>query len=79
MGNRNGFFGKKHSQETIDNMKESRKNNGVGEKNSQYGTCWVCHTEFGTKKIKLFELQSYENEGWCRGRNGSLCQARTDI
>ena len=38
-----------------------------GEKNSQYGTCWI--TKDGTnKKIKKEELSLYESEGWIKGR-----------
>jgi hypothetical protein len=39
-----------------------------GEKNSQFGTCWICHQEFGNKKIKLEALQEFIDEGWIRGK-----------
>jgi hypothetical protein len=38
-----------------------------GEKNSQYGTCWI--TKDGeNKKIKKCELDFFENKGWKKGR-----------
>ena len=48
-------------------MSEIRKGTGTGETNSQYGTCWV--TKDGSnKKIKKEDLETYLNEGWCKGR-----------
>lgn len=61
------FTGKKHSEETKKLMSESAKGKRVGEKNSQFGTCWV--TKDGeNKKIKKGDLSTYESEGWERGR-----------
>lgn len=37
-----------------------------GEKNSQYGTCWVWKFEEGNKKIKNELLQEYIDKGWER-------------
>lgn len=67
-GDNNPFYGKKHSQETIDNMSLNRKGRGMGQENSQFGTCWISHPELGTKKIKKDEFILFENEGWCKGR-----------
>jgi hypothetical protein len=39
-----------------------------GEKNSQYGTCWVVHEVFGNKKIKKDLLPDYLLQGWVKGR-----------
>jgi hypothetical protein len=59
--------GKKHSDETKQKMSEAKKGFGIGENNSQYGTCWI--TKDGTnKKIKKEEIETYLNEGWVKGR-----------
>lgn len=39
----------------------------VGERNSQYGTCWVSKDSF-TKKIKKEFLDAFLKDGWVRGR-----------
>ena len=44
------FLGKKHKIETIEKLKGHSRQNG--EKNSQYGTCWITHPELGNKKIE---------------------------
>jgi hypothetical protein len=59
--------GKKHSDESKQLMSEKKKGLGVGETNSQYGTCWI--TKDGTnKKIKKEDLETYLNNGWVKGR-----------
>lgn len=61
------FLNKKHSEETKKKMSESSKGMGVGDKNSQFGTCWI--TKDGiNKKIKKEELTLYLNENWIKGR-----------
>ncbi len=65
--NYNTFEGKQHSDETKKLMSEKKKGVGVGETNSQYGTCWV--TKDGVnKKIKKEDLEIYLLEGWNKGR-----------
>ncbi len=59
--------GKKHSDETKNKISESKKNKRKGEKNSQYGTCWITKDSIN-KKIKKEEFDSYLNEGWVKGR-----------
>lgn len=59
--------GRKHSDETKEKMSEMRKGNGIGNTNSQYGTCWI--TKDGeNKKIKKEDLVTYINDGWVKGR-----------
>lgn len=54
-----GMLGKNHSEETKKKMS--------GEKNSQFGTCWVTN---GVKpiKIKKEQLDEYLSKGYSRGR-----------
>ena len=63
------FSGKKHKQETKEKWKETYKNikHQQGEKNSQYGTCWITK-EGENKKIKKEELEIFEQQGWKKGR-----------
>jgi hypothetical protein len=61
------WTGKKHSDETKELLCEIRKGTGIGEKNSQYGTCWITK-DGANKKIKKEDLDSYLNEGWVKGR-----------
>lgn len=63
--------GKTHSEETINKMSEIRKDSGIGETNSQYGTCWVTKDSIN-KKINSIELESYINDGWSKGRYTEL-------
>lgn len=61
------FKNKKHSEETKKLMSESAKGTGLGETNSQFGTCWI--TKNGAnKKIKKEDLETYQLEGWLKGR-----------
>lgn len=61
------FFGKKHSQETIEKMKASSIGKQSGEKNSQYGTCWI-NNGLENKKIKSFDLDKWLQLGYTKGR-----------
>lgn len=58
------WTGKKHKPESIKKMKESKKGQGTGNTNSQYGTMWITN-EIENKKIKT-NLQI--PEGWHKGR-----------
>lgn len=60
---------RKHTQETKNKISNTfRKNkHQQGEKNSQYGTCWVMKGEV-SKKIKKDDLDIYINDGWIKGR-----------
>jgi len=60
-----GFFGgKTHKPETIEKMKEIKRDYGRGETNSQFGTCWITN-EVENKKIKK---DTPIPEGWRLGR-----------
>lgn len=60
---------KKHKKETIEKVKNTFKEikHQQGEKNSQYGTCWVMKDN-ENKKIKKEELDTYIQMGWIKGR-----------
>lgn len=60
--------GKKHKEETKRKIGEKNSINQKGEKNSQYGTCWVYKDDLGNKKIKKEELKDYLLKGWKKGR-----------
>lgn len=58
---------KTHTEETKKLISEVKKGQGIGEKNSQFGTCWI--TKDGeNKKIKKQELEVFIKEGWKNGR-----------
>jgi hypothetical protein len=42
-----------------------------GEKNSQFGSCWI-NNNIENKKIKIDQLNLYIQNGWVKGRNMSL-------
>ena len=60
------FTNKKHTEEAkkLMSIKASKR---VGNKNSQFGTCWITNNEIN-KKIKITQLNEYLNLGWIRGR-----------
>jgi len=64
-----GFKNKKHTEKSKMNMSNSHKGHiyQKGEKNSQYGTCWIIKNN-EIKKIKKEELNLWLNQGWNRGR-----------
>jgi len=62
---------KKHTKETLKRMRETHNKNGhmQGEKNSQFGTCWIYNENLKeNKKIKKNELNIYSKKGWKKGR-----------
>ena len=61
------FSNKKHSSDTKELMSLIRKGTGIGEKNSQFGTCWITK-EGENKKIKKELLENYIKDGWIKGR-----------
>jgi hypothetical protein len=58
------FTGKKHKEETKIKMSQSKMGKCDGEKNSQFGTCWITNG-IENKKIKKEELIP---DGWKKGR-----------
>jgi hypothetical protein len=58
---------KKHSEDTKEKMKELMKGKGIGNKNSQYGTCWITNGVVN-KKIKKEDLDIFIQEKWIKGR-----------
>ena len=62
------WTGKKHSKETKEILREKGLLN-VGEKNSQFGTCWIFNEQLNeNKKIKNIELNKWLESGWKKGR-----------
>jgi hypothetical protein len=62
-----GFTGMIHSEYTKQLMSKAKVGRGLGETNSQYGTCWITKNGIN-KKIKKETLNLYVNEGWIKGR-----------
>lgn len=60
------FKNKKHSSETKEQMSLKAKER-IGDKNSQYGSCWI-NKDGSVKKIKKEELDHWIHEGWIKGR-----------
>ncbi len=68
---RDGFHwtGRKHKEDTKKKIGEKLKVAQSGAKNSQYGTCWVYHSETNKNlKIKKEQLQTYLTNGYVKGR-----------
>lgn len=63
------WSGRKHTIESKEKMSKTHKLNGYqqGDKNSQYGTCWITDG-IVNKKIKKDEIEIYTNQGWYKGR-----------
>ena len=63
------WVGRSHKNETIKKLKQTLANiqHQSGEKNSQYGTCWITKQNIN-KKIKKEELVEYQKHGWVLGR-----------
>lgn len=61
--------GRHHKEETKEKLRMSYKltHHQQGEKNSQYGTCWIMKDDV-SKKIKKCDLDTYISEGWIKGR-----------
>ena len=69
-GNSGGIpsmLGKHHSIETKLKIGEANSKHQSGEKNSQYGTCWITKNGID-KKVDKKHISMYIDEGWIRGR-----------
>ena len=63
------WAGRKHRPETREKMKASHVGKHDGEKNSQFGTCWVTHPELKkSQRVNKGELETYIQLGWTKGR-----------
>lgn len=62
------WLGKRHSDTTKAKMRASSVAPSLGERNSQYGTAWVCHPYESAKKISAALLEEALKTGWVRGR-----------
>ena len=58
----NTFTGRKHKLESIQKMKETKKGQGKGETNSQFGTFWITDGKVNKK------TNSEIPQGWYKGR-----------
>jgi len=56
-----------HTKDTKDKISETKKGQGMGKSNSQFGTCWITK-EGENKKIKKELLMVYQVKGWTKGR-----------
>lgn len=69
---RGSFFdwtGKSHSEETKKKIGIKNSISQKGEKNSQFGTCWILNNkDKKCIKINKKELNNYISEGWKKGR-----------
>jgi len=63
------WIGNHHKKESIKKLKNTYKkiHHQQGEKNSQYGTCWI-YNDKESKKIKKEQLEEYISLGWIKGR-----------
>lgn len=61
------WLGLSHTEESKAKIGAANAISQAGEKNSQYGTCWVTNGT-STIKIKKVDLQEYLDKGYIRGR-----------
>ena len=61
------WLGKKHNENTKQKIGAANSIHQLGEKNSQYGTCWVMRDGI-SKKIKKEQIDLYIADGWESGR-----------
>ncbi len=61
------FTGLTHNEESKQLMSVKKQGTGIGETNSQYGTCWITKDKIH-KKIKKEDLEKWVGEGWIKGR-----------
>ena len=66
----NTFRGKKHTEESKNQMSESqKKHDRNGSKNVMYGKCWIYNDELKiSKRVDKNDLISGLDDGWIKGR-----------
>lgn len=63
------WTGKSHKASTKEKIGAANSIHQSGEKNSQFGTCWIYHLDKKKSiKIKIEDIEAYTKEGWIRGR-----------
>jgi len=63
------FTGKRHTEETKKKMSDAKKGKGMGDKNHQWGTCWIYNDSLKQcKKIIKTDIGKWINDGWFKGR-----------
>ena len=63
------WTGKHHSEESKRKIGESNAIAQKGEKNSQFGTCWISHPEMKkSQRVNKGEVEGYLADGWVKGR-----------
>ncbi len=65
------FSGKEHSEKTKILMSKKKQGYGLGQTNTQFGTCWITKNNIN-KKIKKEDIENWITEGWIKGRTQSL-------
>ena len=65
------WTGKKHKQESKDKIGLKNSVHQKGQKNSQYGTCWITNGQ-ENKKIKKENLDIWISKGYYKGRIAGL-------
>jgi hypothetical protein len=66
-GSLNGWKGKQHDELTKKKIGEKTSNTQKGEKNSQYGKCWIFNNNSSIRICKS-DLEKFLKEGWKKGR-----------
>lgn len=66
------WSGKNHTNETKYKISNTKKGSGIGETNTQYGTCWITK-EGVNKKVKKDIIDLYLADGWNIGRVTNIC------
>jgi hypothetical protein len=62
------FKGKQHTVETKRIIGEKSSIYQKGDRNSQFGTCWITHNTLGNKKINKDDLNKFLSLGYTKGR-----------
>jgi group I intron endonuclease len=67
-GRKGAFTNRTHSASSKLKMRGPRPDK-AGNRNSQFGTCWIYHPLVGNKKCQKKLLPEYIEQGWFKGRN----------